>query len=239
MELHIQSLTRASEERIFLCDLAPGHGTSGTVLVDNQPSIEYRKSAAAKERQGKRRAKGNAGKTLRQAESVAKAGFLTALRAKHSSPPDHHAHRVDKVRRAKNAATRWDTFYASGSRHAPAIQSEWGRFQRARNGAITAAGLATLPTKTVLDASASALGYKAEKSKGPSSMRSGRTGCWRSTLARVNSRATTRGAEPFSERRRARSRSSSSPARRCDTAASPHRSTTLQSRTNSGYRRAV
>ena len=74
---------------------------------------------------------------------------------------------------------------------------------------------------------------------GKSSKRSGRTGDWGSTRAPVNSRATTRGAEPSSERRKTRSRSSSSLARRRDTAASPHESTTLQSRTRSGYRRAV
>ena len=37
----------------------------------------------------------------------------------------------------------------------------WGRLQRARNGAITAAGLATPPTKIALGASACAFGHKA------------------------------------------------------------------------------
>ena len=55
---------------------------------------------------------------------------------------------------ADNAATRWGAFCASGSRYALALQSGWGRLQRARNGVITAAGLATAPTKTVLDVSA-------------------------------------------------------------------------------------
>ena len=64
---------------------------------------------------------------------------------------------------ADNAATRWGAFYAPGSRCALALQSEWGRLQRARSGSITTAGLATPPTKTVLDASASAFGHKVEK----------------------------------------------------------------------------
>ena len=59
--------------------------------------------------------------------------------------------------RAENAATRRGAFYAPGSRYALELQSELGRFQRASNGAITAAGLATPPIKTVLDTSASAL----------------------------------------------------------------------------------
>ena len=63
---------------------------------------------------------------------------------------------------AENAATRWDASYASGSRYALALQAKWGRLQRARNDAITAAGLATPPTKTVLDASASDFGHKVD-----------------------------------------------------------------------------
>ena len=50
-----------------------------------------------------------------------------------------------------------------GGRYALAHQSEWGRLQRARDGATTAAGLLTPPTKTALDASASAFGQKVEK----------------------------------------------------------------------------
>ena len=64
---------------------------------------------------------------------------------------------------AENAATRWGAFYAPKSRHALALQSERGRVQRARKGVITASGLAAPPTKTALDASASAFGYKAWK----------------------------------------------------------------------------
>ena len=64
---------------------------------------------------------------------------------------------------AENAATRWGAFYASGSRYALALLSEWGGIERARNGAITPAGLATPPTKTALDTSVSAFGYKVEK----------------------------------------------------------------------------
>ena len=60
-------------------------------------------------------------------------------------------------------ATRWGAFCASGSRYALELQSEWGRLLRARKGAITAAGLATPPIETVLDASASAFGHKAVK----------------------------------------------------------------------------
>ena len=64
---------------------------------------------------------------------------------------------------ADNAATRWDAFYASGSRFALALRSEWGRVQQARKDAIIAAGLPTPPTDTVLDASASSFGHKVEK----------------------------------------------------------------------------
>ena len=64
---------------------------------------------------------------------------------------------------ADNAASRWDAFYASGSRIALALRSEWGRVQQARKDATTAAGLPTPPTKTALDASASAFGHKVEK----------------------------------------------------------------------------
>ena len=44
-----------------------------------------------------------------------------------------------------------------------ALQSEWRRLHRARNGAITASGFATPPTNTALDASASAFRQKATK----------------------------------------------------------------------------
>ena len=64
---------------------------------------------------------------------------------------------------AENAATRCGAFYAFGSRYALTLQSDWGRHKRARNGAITAAGLATPPTKTALDASASAFEHKVKK----------------------------------------------------------------------------
>ena len=64
---------------------------------------------------------------------------------------------------ADNAATRWDAFYASGSRFALALRSEWGRVQQARKDAIIAAGLPTPPTDTVFDASASSFGHKVEK----------------------------------------------------------------------------
>ena len=69
---------------------------------------------------------------------------------------------------------------------------------------------------------------------GPSSMKPGRTGAWRSTPAPVGSCATTRGAEPSLEQRRARSRSCYSTARRFLAAATPHRSSDLQPRTRSG-----
>ena len=47
---------------------------------------------------------------------------------------------------AENAATRWGAFFASGSRYARALQSKWGRLQRAGNSNIMAAGPATPPT---------------------------------------------------------------------------------------------
>ena len=58
---------------------------------------------------------------------------------------------------------RWGAFYAPGSRYALALQPEWGRLQRARSGAVTAADLPTPPTKTALGASASAFGHKVGK----------------------------------------------------------------------------
>ena len=64
---------------------------------------------------------------------------------------------------AENAATRWDAFCAYGSRYALALQSGWGRLERARNDAFAAAGLATPPTETAPDASASAFRHKAVK----------------------------------------------------------------------------
>ena len=48
-----------------------------------------------------------------------------------------------------------------GNRYALELESEWGTLQRARNGAIATAGLATSPIKTVLNTSTSAFGYTA------------------------------------------------------------------------------
>ena len=140
---------------------------------------------------------------------------------------------------ADNAAARWEAFYVPGSRIALALRSKWGRFQQARKALSPLLASPRRPPKPSSTPARAPLDTRLRSCTGPSSKRSGSTGDWRSTLAPVNSRATTRGDEPSSERRRTGSRSSSSPARRCDTVASPHRSITLQSRTRSGYRRAV
>ena len=49
---------------------------------------------------------------------------------------------------AETAAARWSVFYASRSRFAPELLPAFGRPKRARNDAVTAAGLAT-PTQTL------------------------------------------------------------------------------------------
>ena len=156
---------------------------------------------------------------------------------------DYGGARAVRQRPQQRGATvpgsRWEAFYARGSRYALALQSKWSRLQWARNGAITVAGLATPPIKTVLDASAKAFGHKAVKLHRAifNEIRS-----YRSFEIYARACKLTRD-DP---RRRAclgaaegKVLLQSSPASRCHAAATPHNSSTLQPRTRSGCGRAA